>query len=113
MAHTYRLDASERDRFHRDGFVVRERAFGSAECAEIARECEALAADLLAAKRSTKHIVGSYMFERQDGFGINVKWEPARPDVVMGIEPFAHHSEGLNRWGHDPRLIDPCKDLIG
>jgi ectoine hydroxylase-related dioxygenase (phytanoyl-CoA dioxygenase family) len=113
VAHSYRLDPAERARLERDGYVVRERVFNASECAAIATDCENLAAELLAAKRSTKHVVGSYMFERQEAFGINVKWEPASPDLVMGIEPFAHHSEPLNALGHDPRLIDPCKDLIG
>ena len=113
MTSSYRLEAAERARLEHDGFVVRERAFDALECAAIAADCEALVAELVAAKRTTKHVVGSYMFERQETVGINVKWEPARPEVVMGIEPFAHHSAPLNRWGHDPRLVDPCKDVIG
>jgi ectoine hydroxylase-related dioxygenase (phytanoyl-CoA dioxygenase family) len=113
MAQTRRFDKAERERYERDGYVVRERVFDAAECAAIARECEALEDELIAAKRSTKHVVGSYMFERQDAFGINVKWEPSSPDRVMGVEPFAHHSKALNDWGHDPRLVDPCKDIIG
>jgi hypothetical protein len=107
------MTAAERARFEREGFVVRERLLDERECAAIARGCETLVAELVAAKRSTKHVVGSYMFERQEAFGINVKWEPASPDLVMGIEPFAHHSKALKDWGYDPRLVDPCKDIIG
>jgi len=110
---SFRFDAAERARYERDGFIVRERVFDTQECAEIAADCEALVAELVAANRSAKHVVGSYMFERQEAFGINVKWEPARPDVVMGLEPFAHYSKPLNDWGYDPRLVDPCKDVLG
>jgi phytanoyl-CoA dioxygenase PhyH len=110
---SFRVDAMERARFERDGFIVRERTFDARECAAIAAACEALVAELVAAKRSTKHVVGSYVFERQEAFGINVKWEPSQPDVVMGLEPFAHHSKPLHDWGYDPRLVDPCKDVIG
>src|SRR4030095_11954032 len=112
VAKSYRLSPAERARLDRDGYVVRERAFDAEECAAIAEECESLAAELLAAKRSKKHVVGSYMFERQEAFGINVKWEPASPDLVMGIEPFAHHSKALKDVGYSPRLLDPCPDTM-
>ena len=113
MTRSYRLDGAEKVKLGRDGYVVRERAFDSVECAAIAADCEQLGAELLAAKRNTKHVVGSYMFERHEGFGINIKWEPESPDLLMGVEPFAHFSEALKNWGLDPRMTDPCKDLIG
>lgn len=113
MTRSYRLDGAEKVKLGRDGYVVRERAFDSMECAAIAADCERLGAELLAAKRNTKHVVGSYMFERHEGFGINIKWEPESPDLLMGVEPFAHFSEALKNWGYDPRMVDPCKDLIG
>lgn len=112
-AQSYRLNPDERTKLHRDGYVVRERAFRLSECRVIADDCERLGAKLLAAKRNTKHIVGSYMFERHEGYGINIKWEPDSPDLLMGVEPFAHFSEPLKNWGYDPRMVDPCKDLIG
>ena len=113
MNTSLRLNPVERERLDVDGFVLRERAFDAHECATIARDCEDLVAELLAAKRSTKHVVGSYMFERQDSFGINIKWEPDCPDLVMGLEPFAHHSKALEAWGYDSRMTDPCRDLLG
>ena len=110
---SYRLDGKEKQTLARDGFVVRERAFSSRECKAIADDCEALGAELLAAKRNTKHVVGSYMFERHEGYGINIKWEPDSPDLLMGVEPFAHFSDALKNWGYDARLVDPCKDVMG
>jgi ectoine hydroxylase len=113
LSRSYRLSAAEKATLDRDGYVVRRQAFSPRECGLIAVECEKLGADLLAAKRNTKHVVGSYMFERHEGYGINIKWEPDAPDLLMGVEPFAHFSRPLHDWGYDPRLIDPCKDLLG
>ena len=31
----------------------------------------------------------------------------------MGLEPLASVSETLGAFGRDPRLVDPCKDVIG
>jgi len=53
------------------------------------------------------------MFEFQREFETVVKWEPGAPDVVQGLEPFAHLSEPLRHWGLDPRLVDPSKDIVG
>ena len=113
LARSWRLTPGEKTSLDVDGFVVRRQAFSPRECAAIASACEALGADLLAAKRNTKHVVGSYMFERHEGYGINIKWEPDAPDLLMGVEPFAHFSDPLRDWGYDPRLVDPCKDLLG
>jgi len=109
----FRLDQGEQARLARDGFVVRENVFDRAELREIARECEDLVTRLEAAKRRQKHVVGSYMFESLLDEQTVVKWEPAKPDVVMGIEPFAHICEPLRDWGLDPRLVDPCKAIVG
>lgn len=110
---SYRFTAAEKAKLERDGFVVRERTFNARECAAIAEDCEELQRILLAEKRDTKHVVGSYMFERSEAHGLNIKWEPDAPDLLMGVEPFAHFSKALSDWGHDPRFLDPCRDLIG
>lgn len=117
VAASFRLSAAERDGLARDGFVLREGVFDPGECAQIARECEDLLTALEAAKRGDKRVVGSYMFElardSASDEGTIVKWEPDAPDVVQGLEPFAHISPPLKAWGLDPRLVDPCKDLVG
>ena len=110
---SYRLDADECEVLDRDGFVVREGVFDARECRAIADDCEALAARVVALSHGQKHLVGSYMFERQAELAMYVKWEPDAPDVVQGVEPFAHISEPLHDWGLDPRLFDPSKDLVG
>jgi hypothetical protein len=110
---TFELTAAEREGLERDGFVVREGVFSRDECAAIAADCETLIAELEAAKRDKKLVVGSYMFEALVDLATVVKWEPFAPDVVQGVEPFAHISEPLKAWGLDPRLVDPCKAIVG
>jgi hypothetical protein len=109
------FDMSPRDReqYHRDGYLVREGVFSPAECAEIARECETMVNQLTALKRNDKVTAGSYMFERQPEADTTVKWEPFAPDLVQGIEPFAHYYQPLKDWGLDSRLTDPCKEICG
>ena len=110
---TFRLNPSEREQLARDGYVLRPAVFDAAECGAIVRDCEAMVAGLLSGRRASKRIVGSYMFEMARAAGTIVKWEPDAPDVVQGVEPFAHFNQPLNAWGLDPRLVDPCKDIVG
>jgi len=110
---SYRMSDAERAQLARDGFVVRERVFDAEECARIAQDCEDLVTLLQNAKRSEKHVVGSYMFEVEKEAGTVVKWEPWNPEVVQGVEPFAHISKPLEAWGLDARFLDPCKDVVG
>jgi ectoine hydroxylase len=109
----FRLNEPELAALDRDGFVVRERVFDPGECRAIARDCEALAARVVAAAHGRKHVVGSYMFERRKALEMYVKWEPDAPELLQGIEPFAHLSEELTAWGLDPRVLDPCKAIVG
>src|SRR5215472_12275181 len=113
MTPDFRLDAEERAALRRDGFVLRKDVFGAGERNEITGACEELVNRLIVAKRRRRHLAGSYMFEFQRDFETAVKWEPGAPDVVQGLEPFAHLSEPLRDWGLDPRLADPCRDIIG
>jgi hypothetical protein len=113
MSQAFRLKSGERKRLMEDGYVLRERVFSKDECEQMADAVERLERDLLDAKRHTKVVLGSYMFELQRELGSVVKWEPQNPDVVQGIEPFAHISKALNEWAHDPRLWNPSKDVVG
>ena len=42
-----------------------------------------------------------------------MKWEPAHPDVVQGVEPFAHFDDALRDLAGDPRFVEPMKDIVG
>ena len=107
----FQMSAAERESYERDGFLVRTGVLSPGECARIADDCEAMIADLMAKQRATKVTVGSYVFELQSELATYVKWEPDAPDLIMGVEPFAHFSPPLEAWGLDPRVIDPCKAI--
>jgi ectoine hydroxylase-related dioxygenase (phytanoyl-CoA dioxygenase family) len=109
-----RLDARERDQLKTLGYVVRERAFSEAELSRLRADCEAMVARVTARSAGRrKFAVGSYMFQLEKGLVTMVKWEPAFPDVVQGIEPFAHFDEALCAWAHDPRFLEPMRDVVG
>ncbi len=113
MSQSFRFDQREKAELDERGFVLRRGVFSAAELRAIVDACEALVERLLSEKRRTKHTVGSYMFEIQRRLETIVKWEPDNPDLVQGVEPFAHLSEELHRWALDARLLDPCKDVVG
>ena len=108
-----RFDSNEKAELAENGFVLRRNVFDARELGEIGDACQALISRLLEEKRRTKHVVGSYMFELQRKLETIVKWEPADPDLLQGVEPFAHLNEDLHRWAPDPRFIEPCKDVVG
>jgi len=113
MSSSFRLDARERAALDRDGYLCRENAFAKSELVEIAQACETLIARLLEEQRRPKVEAGAYVFEHLQSLETAVKWEKDNREVVLGIEPFAHLSEPLDRWAHDPRFIEPMKDLLG
>jgi ectoine hydroxylase len=113
MSAASRLSADEKSRLLRDGFVARPAIFGADELSAIADACESLVQMLLEQKRRTKHAAGAYVFELQRQLGTVVKWEKEHPDVLQGVEPFAHLSEPLRRWAYDPRFLEPMKDVVG
>jgi ectoine hydroxylase len=109
-----RMTAEERRLLARDGYVLRNNVYSQRECEEIADVCEKLVTDLSALKSKRGKITyGSYMFESHDEFEATVKWEPFAPDLVQGLEPFAHLSPKMTEWALEPRLVDPCKDICG
>ncbi|MBV8135046.1 MAG: phytanoyl-CoA dioxygenase family protein [Deltaproteobacteria bacterium] len=113
MSESLRLDAREKAELVERGFVLRSGVFATGELRAIGDACEALVRRLLMAKRRSKHALGSYMFELQRQLQTIVKWEPGDPDVVQGLELFAHLSDSLQRWALDRRFTQPCKDLVG
>jgi ectoine hydroxylase len=110
----HRLDPGERDRLDTRGYLVRERVFAEAELARIRAGCEALVERVTATTDpgAPKLPVGSYLFQPNRELVTIVKWEPDQPDVVQGVEPFAHFDTELCGWGMDPRFVDPMKDLL-
>jgi hypothetical protein len=112
-AASYRLSEAEQKTLSSEGYVLRRRVFDRGECQEIAEACESVVQMLLKARPTEKQSVGSYVFESKRELGCILKWEKDAPDVVQGASSFAHLSETLQRYGLDPRVVDPCKDLVG
>ena len=113
MGEQLRLSPDEKGALERDGFVVRTAVFDARELGEIAAACEELCQRLLELRRRRKWPVGSYVFELQRELNTMVKWEAHDHDALQGVEPFAHLSEPLRLWAHDPRFLEPMKDLVG
>lgn len=112
-AASLRLDARERAELDRDGYVVRVAALDRDEVDRVGRACEALVDRLVRADPGTPKIeAGSYCFQPHPGLRTIVKWEPEHPDVVQGVEPFAHFDDALREWGGDPRFVEPMRDLL-
>ena len=108
----HRLTPPEREVLERDGYVLREGVFSLAEVAEITDACERLLADLVKDRKGKRYHVGSYTFEPDLLTDCTIKWE-GDTDVVHGIEPFAHLSPDLEKWGYDSRFLGPSVDFVG
>lgn len=110
----YRLSPAERDQLATQGFVVRTSAFDSGELDRIRASCEAMVQRVVeTAGRMPRIPAGSYLFQGNQELCAIVKWEPGHPDVVQGVEPFAHFDADLRAWGEDARFTEPMKDLLG
>ena len=108
----HELTDAEQAQVERDGFVVRPSAFDAAEVAAMVDASEALVAGLVEGRQGRRFTVGSYTFEPDLLEAVMLKWE-GDLDVLHGIEPFAHLSPELAAVGHDPRLVEPMRHLVG
>src|SRR5690349_4057128 len=109
----FRVSEAEREQLARDGYFIRESVFSREECALMQSQLDALVEKILAVSHGEKMKLGSYMFERQSDLNMVVKWEPFAPDVLQGLEPFAHLSDELMAWTRDPRFMQPCEAICG
>jgi hypothetical protein len=111
---SHRLEPEERRRLASEGLVVRERALDGDDLEDVRKACERMVERVAASDPGTPKIpVGSYCFQANVELCTIVKWEPEHPEVVQGIEPFAHFDAALRAWGYDPRFVDPMRDLLG
>lgn len=108
----HELTAAEQEQYDRDGYIVRESAFTPDEVAAMVTASEELVAGLVESRQGRRFTVGSYTFEPDFLDHVMLKWE-GDTDVLHGIEPFAHLSPELERWGLDPRFTEPMKHLTG
>jgi ectoine hydroxylase len=108
----FHLTADEVDQAARLGYVVREAVFDRSELDAMIRASEDLVFGLVESKQGRRFSVGSYTFEPDALNHVMLKWE-GDTDQLHGIEPFAHLSPPLERWGLDPRLVDPMAHFVG
>lgn len=112
-ARTTILAPAEKRQYDEKGYLLRQRAFSPAECAEIVTECEALLAQLEARKPTAAVLSGSHPVNVFADLDTTVKWEREHPDKIRGIEPFAHLNPKFEAWAYDPRLTEPSKYICG
>jgi hypothetical protein len=108
----HHLSAIEQEQLERDGYVARERVFDRHEVDAMIASSEELVAGLVEGRRGRRFNVGSYVFEPDALALVMLKWE-GDSDQLHGIEPVAHLSADLERWGLDPRLVEPMTTLVG
>jgi ectoine hydroxylase len=108
----HELTPAEQQQYDRDGYVVREGVFSAAEVAAMIDASEQLVAGLVEGRKGRRFAVGSYTFEADALDHVMLKWE-GDTDALHGIEPFAHLSPELERWGLDARFVEPMRYIIG
>ena len=109
------LTADEAARYATDGYLVRPAVLQPKEIEEICQVIEDVL-DRLVKTKSGAPVVGVsgfYAFEPDHVNKLILKWEPKSPDVLMGVEPFAHLHPALQKLAADPRLTAPSASILG
>jgi hypothetical protein len=107
------LSAAELARYRRDGYLVREHVFGSADVAALGLAADAAASRVgaLCAAGSTYHLDGKRFVDVDH---VTVQFEHApRSERIRVIEPVHELAEGFDALVDDPRLVVPMQQLVG
>jgi ectoine hydroxylase len=111
-----RLTDAERAHFHRDGYVVRERAFSLDEVERLGATVEEVIAEVI--KRARRPEAGNEL-TLGDGHRIQfsshaaIQWEWAEgSQEVRLIEPFTHLHPRFGQLWADRRLCEPMQDML-
>ncbi len=110
---TFELTDCELGRYHRDGFLIRERVFGSSEVAEFrdaAERAVTKAADLCQTGKT--YLLDGKRFV--DAGHVTVQFEHS-PDseTVRVIEPVHELESRLDALVDDARIVEPMRGLVG
>ncbi|MEE9280935.1 MAG: phytanoyl-CoA dioxygenase family protein [Myxococcota bacterium] len=112
MSAGLRLDAAERRGLAESGYLVRREVFQAEELEALREACEDVVDELQKLARASPVEMGSYVFEIAPAMRTVIKWEKGARDTVLGIEPAAHLHPLLEERAHDPRLVEPLKDVL-
>lgn len=112
----YELTTAERDQYDKDGFFVRENVFSEPELVALRDAAESVHAQILEAAESESagpiDQVDNQKF--QEVRGSTIKWEWCDDlRAVRSMEPTYHLDERFSHLIDDPRLWEPCADIIG
>lgn len=112
-----RLTDSERAQFQRDGYILRERVFGTDELAALRATVEAVIASVI--EHAERPDAGA-TFTLGDGHRIQfssqtaIQWEwDEGSRAVRLIEPFTHLHPRFEGLWEDARFTEPMRDMVG
>jgi ectoine hydroxylase-related dioxygenase (phytanoyl-CoA dioxygenase family) len=112
-----RFSEFEREQFERDGFLIRERAFATAEVAALRSAVEDVASRVTA--RATREGAGperkmndGHRIQMSSKSAIQWEWREGSQEIRL-IEPCTHLDERLDALWTDARLVEPMKDMVG
>jgi ectoine hydroxylase-related dioxygenase (phytanoyl-CoA dioxygenase family) len=112
-----RLSEGERDRFQRDGYLVRERVFAPRALDELRGITEEVIAAVAShAQRpdagATLTLADGHRIQFSSRTAIQWEWDEGA-EAVRLIEPFTHLHPRFDALWADPRFVEPMRDLIG
>src|ERR671915_244880 len=104
------LSTDERQRWDRDGYLVREAVLDRHEVSRLRQACEDLCGRLEAMSREDRKIDVSsfYVFEVDVTRDVMIKWEPGDRGVIQGVEPAAHLDPVIAEFGAHRGLTEPA-----
>ncbi len=114
MTRRHGLTEAERGAWSRDGFFVREAAFGSEEVEALATAAEGAVESATAAlaKGGDAYAIDGNRYCEAGGSTVQFEHSPDSRTIRV-IEPFHHLDPRFEALIDDPRLVEPMCDLIG
>ncbi len=109
----YRLSGAEKERYHRDGYLVRPSQFTEVELERLRDGAERAAA--LAVQRSQAgrtYLLDGKRFVDIDHVTVQFEHQP-QSSTVRVIEPVHQFDSQLEKLIDDPRIVDPVADILG
>ena len=112
-----RLSAAERTAFARDGYLVRERAFGDAELGALRSAIETTVARVVAhagrpEAKAEVRLADGHRLQFSARTVIQWEWREGSPEVRL-MEPFTHLDASFAPLWGDARFVDPARDMLG